>query len=987
MGLATAPIVGRVEELAFLDGALSDLSGGRWTAVELVGEPGIGKTRLLDELTRRADRRSALVLSGSASELERDLPFWVFVSALDDYVRGLDPRVLDRLEGEDRAELAHVLPALLERITSTAEPRAPQRYRTHRAVRALLERLAATKPLVLILDDFHWADPASVELLGALLLRPPEAAVMVALARRPDRRQQRLTAELDRARGAKTLTRIGLGALTRSEADELLGGSIEGAVASALYDESGGNPFYLEQLARSPDRVLAGLGAAPRLTPNLDVPPAVAATLAEELALLPEASHAVLRGAAVVGDPFEPELAAAAAGVSESIALAAVDELTRFTLVRQTDTPRRFRFRHPLVRRAVYDAAPAGWRLSAHERSAAALASRGASAPERAHHVERSGRRGDQGAVTTMREAGEATVHRAPEIAARWFATALRLLRDDAPAEDRVELLLSRAGALASCGHFDEGYAALLESIELVPDGAIALQVRLTTACAGMEHLLGHHDRAHRRLAAALDGLQDTASPDAAALMMELAVDGVYRLQFSQIADQAGQALDTARPLGNQPLVAAATAALAWGTALGGFVPAAQTYRAEAVELVDELTDNELAMRLESAVHLAGAELYLDLFESAGGHAERVIAVARATGQPAFIPFAFMILAWVRMLRGELADGAETLDGAIEESRLLGNAQSMAGLLLNRSLTALAAGDLRLAVRTAREGVELTEDMDDGLIPAAATLSLAAALLETGDPDLGEAVDLMVRRCGGPGLPSMPGGSFRAKWLELLTRCSLALDRRADAERAAARAQAIVAPMGGLQMATAMAERAVAAVALDGGDPHEAARRALASAAAADQAGIPVEAALSRILAGRALARADEGARAIAELERAAAALHNSGASKYREAAELELRRLGRHVQRRSAPGVTGGVGVESLTVREREVADLVVDRRTNHEIADALFLSLKTVESHLHHIFHKLGVTSRVEVARAVEAASDTRGDVPLPGARRFPG
>ena len=142
----TTPLVGRVEELARLDGALDDLSGGSWTAVELVGEAGIGKTRLLDELTLRADRRGALVLSGSASELERDLPFWVFVNALDDYIRGLDPRLLDRLEDDDRAELAHVFPALMGLSGGSATPPALQRYRTHRAVRELLERLATTRP-------------------------------------------------------------------------------------------------------------------------------------------------------------------------------------------------------------------------------------------------------------------------------------------------------------------------------------------------------------------------------------------------------------------------------------------------------------------------------------------------------------------------------------------------------------------------------------------------------------------------------------------------------------------------------------------------------------------------------------------------------------------------------------------------------------------------------------------------------------------------
>jgi hypothetical protein len=99
------------------------------------------------------------------------------------------------------------------------------------------------------------------------------------------------------------------------------------------------------------------------------------------------------------------------------------------------------------------------------------------------------------------------------------------------------------------------------------------------------------------------------------------------------------------------------------------------------------------------------------------------------------------------------------LDGAIEEARLLGNAQSLAGLLLNRLLTALAAGDAELARSTAEESVELTRGMDNGLIPAATGLALSAARLETGDPGLADAVELMLERCGGTGLPLMPGGS------------------------------------------------------------------------------------------------------------------------------------------------------------------------------------------------------------------------------------
>ena len=105
-------LVGRAAELASVDGTLAELSGGRFCALELAGEPGIGKTRLLAELSARADARGHVVLWGAASELERELPFWVFVDALDEYVAGLEPRRLDIMDEETRGELGHVLPSL-----------------------------------------------------------------------------------------------------------------------------------------------------------------------------------------------------------------------------------------------------------------------------------------------------------------------------------------------------------------------------------------------------------------------------------------------------------------------------------------------------------------------------------------------------------------------------------------------------------------------------------------------------------------------------------------------------------------------------------------------------------------------------------------------------------------------------------------------------------------------------------------------------------
>ena len=157
---------------------------------------------------------------------------------------------------------------------------------------------------------------------------------------------------------------------------------------------------------------------------------------------------------------------------SEPAAIEALDELLRLDLVRDTDVPRRFRFRHPLVRRAVYEATPGGWRLGAHERSRWRSRHAGASVTARAHHVERSARQGDAAAVAVLREAGDAAAQRAPASAARWFEGALRLLPESAPAEERVELLLALVRALGATGQFAESHAALLESMKIVPGGS-----------------------------------------------------------------------------------------------------------------------------------------------------------------------------------------------------------------------------------------------------------------------------------------------------------------------------------------------------------------------------------------------------------------------------------------------------------------------------------------------------------------------------------
>jgi ATP/maltotriose-dependent transcriptional regulator MalT len=959
-------LVGRTDELASLEHALDELDRGSPGALALLGEPGIGKTRLLRELTVRAEQHASLVLSGSASELERDLPFSAFVDALDEYVESLDPNRLSALDDDLQAELAHVFPSLSSLARRRKVALQHERYRSHRAVRALLEQLAERAPLVLVLDDFHWADSASVELLGALLRRPPAAAVLIALALRPRQLSEHLAAALAAAHRAAALSRIELGTLSAEETRELLGETVAAADASVLYEQSGGNPFYLEQLARSLDHPFE---ASPAAEISLSgVPSAVVAALGEELSLLSGVGRLLLDGAAVAGDPFEPELAAAAAATSEPAAIDALDELLRIDLVRTTDMPRRFRFRHPLVRRAVYETTAGAWRLRAHERCAEALAARGASATARAHHIERSAREGDLAASAVLREAGEAAAPLAPASAAHWFGAALRLLPETSPSEERVALLLARADSLAATGRFVESHASLLDCIEIVQRDAEDWRVRVTTACAAVEHLLGLQSEAHRHLATALAELGDAQSAEAVELMIELSLDGFHAGDFEAMRSWAERAVAAATPLGERALLAAALSVRAWGGAMAGDGEQAQMHCDEATEFVDQLSDVEVARQLNTLAHLVGADVWLDRYPAATRHARRALEICRRTGQGEQFPLIVQMLGVSLWVQGKPLEAEELFEGAVEAARLSDNVQNLAWNLFNRSLAALATGDLDMALATAEESFELEADMQPGPIRVATAAVLASALLEAGQSD--RSVDLLLTRVGGEEGLRFIGGGWRARFLEVLTRALLATGRRADAERAAAATRACADAVS-LPTATGMASLAAAAIALDAGEQTTAVEQALAAAAAFETAEALWDAARARVLAGRALARAGDNDRAALELELAATAFDSFGSLRYRDQAERELGKLGRRVHRRTRPGKTDGNGIETLTARELQVAQLVVDRRTNPEIAAQLFLSNKTVESHLRNIFRKMNVASRVELARAVERAT----------------
>src|ERR671922_92096 len=845
------PIVGRDAELAVLDRLLDQAREGEHTFAVLSGAPGIGKTSLLTELASRAEERGCLVLEGRATELERELPFGLLVDTFDAYLESLDPRTYDRLAADGLEELASVFPPLRALGARIDEPRtAAERFRAHHAVRELIERLAVRQPLVLVFDDIHWSDGASLELLGYLLRRPAQAAVLAVTALRPGQATSTLTATIEEGVQSGQLHKIILGPLAQEPAETLV--DADPAEADRLYRESGGNPFYLLQLARS------GVGPGG----DGDVPAAVSATIAREVDGLEPAVRRFVEAAAVAGDPFELDLAVAVAELPETEAFGALDELIARDFVRPGIVPRRFEFRHPLVRAAVYDGSSPGGRLVAHERAAEVLA-----------------------------------------------------------------------------------------------------------ACAATEQLLGRREDAHRRLQAALGDLSEHDSTESAALMFELALDAFYGQDFDGMCEWGRKSVAAARASGDRAQLAATAGLTAFACSCAPeTIAEARALHDEAAELLDALSDDELAAEMNAVAWLPPTEFYLDRYPEGIAHAERGLAVARATGQSDFFPGLIQALANLLFSTGRPVEAAQLLDDSLEAARLSDNVVGIAWSLLNRSYAAINAGEVEEALRAGEKAVELTAPFADSPVGVWSGEVLAQALVEAGKPERG--YEMMVERAG-PDLVRVPG-SWRAIWLGNMAGCLLALGRVEEALRSATLAEELAQAFG-LPLAISVSHRAAAAVALERGDATTAAERALTSAAGAEEIGARPHAAQSRMLAGRALAAAGDEAAAVASLEQAAAEFDACGAPRYRDAAEHELRKLGRAVHRRTERGKADGSGIEALTGRELEVARLVVDRRTNLEIAAELFLSIKTVETHMRNIFRKLGVSSRVEVARVLERTRAT--------------
>jgi DNA-binding NarL/FixJ family response regulator len=949
-------LVGRASERAGIDEAVARAPAtGAFLA--LAGVAGIGKTTLLGYAAARAADAGLRVLGGRGEALAGVAPFGTLAAALEPLVATVPRWQLRRL-GDDRLGLlAPVLPEL-DVTPAAAAALEAERWRTHRALRDLLERLGTDGPLALLLDDVHDADPATNEFLVHVLRRPLLPGVMVVLAYR----DLEVPAALARAVGAgeleRALTLLRLGPLEETDSAALLGPGFNAAERATLHRQSGGNPFLLGQLARALRR---GPGRDPGALPE-----PLRAGIAGALAELDTAGRRLLRAGAALGEEFDLDVAAAVAELDEETALGAFDGLAAQDLVRFTE-PRLAVFLHPLLRRALYEDMPAAERRSLHARAARALERREGSRWAVAHHIGRSARRGDEDAIALLAGTGHAAAIQSPAAAASWFAAARDLLAEDAGPEQRVGLLVPLARAQATSGRLRESRTTLAEALQLAQGPLAVVRPALVTVIGQLGLLIGLGSDGLRLLEVELERTAGAVTPEACSLELSLAANRLVLEEVDPSLELIHATLRKARELGDESAVFAALGLLAFARYQRGEVAAAHEAAADALARFHALTDADVVSRMEVVALHGHTQYALEHFADAAAVLDRALALARSSGAASYFEPLLAGLANTRLWQGSLADADTLCEEAVEAAVVTGNDHARLWGLTLRAWTAWEQGRLGRALHYGGEAVELADAVPLAVFRWAPHVVHGASLLDAGRPE--EARE-QVLAAGGPGLADIPS-SFRTRWYALLVRAELVLGRPEAAVAWAQRADASAA-VTGLNGRRGDALAARAAIARGTDDWHAAAALAQQALDAHLAAGIPLDAARDELLAAEALVRTGDPAGAGRLLRAARARALEAGATGIREHAERALAQFGAPIAAGAGEIDVATVAAADLSPRERRVAALVADGHGNGEIATELRVSPRSVERYVTTVRRKLGVPSRAALASLVARHRD---------------
>ncbi|WP_331766537.1 AAA family ATPase [Embleya sp. NBC_00896] len=962
--LVGAPLfVGREPELARLVEALRDADGGVPRVVLVTGEAGVGKTRLLDEFLGTAGgwSENAVVAVGSCLELGAEgLPFAPFAGVL----RALAGALGDDFEAaaaDRRRELAWISPTLAD---EAADGVPPERARLYETALRLLERLGEDRPLVIAFEDLHWADSATRELLAFLVRSLRRGRILIVGTLRADAMDRshpmrRLVAELERIR---TVTRIELGRLTMSQVEQHLGGLLGTTPSHALtrqvFERSEGNAFFVEELA-------AGVRDG-RLT---DLSDTLRDLLLIRIEQLPESARRVVRLAAVGGIGVEHPLLAEVAGLDpDTLETALRAAVSGHVLVSDPDG---YSFRHALVREAALDDLLPGERMrmyAAFAEALDALVARG-ELPARREHVDRRARywfaagRPAQALPACVTAAAAATDRYAFGEAWALYESALALWDQVPDPETATGTTMAELldGAIAAA-HYDNAgdreLALLRQALDLVdeerePYRAAALWTRRAkTLCrlarsSGMTEL----ERAERLLV----GLPE--SNEYAAVVIRIARTHFLEGNGEEAPAVARQALAIARRVGDEDVIAGMEQMLSWFLAGVGEIEESLAHGREALRIAERAHGEP-----DTLVFVLGN--WASVLEGLGRHEESVAAARRALDVSRDrglmrVSAAFILgnLAESLFSLGRWDEVAKAVDDLREhDPDRFATGHAERSLALSHLLRGDVAEAAALLARTQENGRTAYQEAQHRIPQSAAEIALAR--VQGNRTALREILDAELRA-------GFPVGNQRFAFPLLVEAArAYAADAGTDEAREDLRrireAGAALALDCDLDRAHAVTLTALLARA-EGTDTLA---RWQTAAAAWERTTQPYLTAQVQADLGAALITAGDRVGATEALTRAHAEADRLGAVPLREQVELLARRARIDLAVRTTGPARPTHQVGDLTPREREVLRLVADGRTNRQIAEELFISVKTASVHVSNILAKLEVATRGEAA-----------------------
>ncbi len=694
--------VGRSYEIGALCTALDTTSSGNGRMVLLAGEPGIGKTRTASQLTKYATERHARIVWGRCHEEAGAPPYWPWIQILSAVATGKDTGELRRDLDGGAADIADIVPDIRARLTdfdppSTLSDPSETRFRLFSSITQFLIRSSRRQPLVLVLDDLHWADTPALRLLEFLAQELAESRLMViGIYRDTDlSRQHRLSDTLGALTRIPHVLRLHLSGLNPEDVRQFVtttaGMALPNALTTAIHNQTEGNPLFVNEVVR----FLAQQGRFNRdvlaVPPTIRLPEGIREVIGRRLNLLSPASNETLMVAAVIGREFALDiLVRASHPLSERAILGSLDEAIAAHIIEELGSER-YQFTHTLVRITLYDELRTGQRRQLHHAVGEALESvhRRDTKPvlaDLAHHFRAAGMSGDvERAIDYTTRAGQSAASAlAFEEAINLFQNALDML-DTRSSEDpdrRCSLLLLLGDAQRKSNEYDQA----LISFAAAADIARSRHNYIALAEAGCGYAditwrsTSHLDqRSALLLNEALDGLSPAEVAVRVKVMGSLARDRLHAGKVDEAKALASEAVGMARGLNDPAALATSLAGLAdfpWQPSETEQMLAEAN---EMAEMGERANDLEVALR----GHFRRASLMLELGDipAAVEAVETMSRINTRLRQPFFALFELGLKATLALARGAIEE-AEGLIVQNVKMRMPHKAHDPASLLI-----------------------------------------------------------------------------------------------------------------------------------------------------------------------------------------------------------------------------------------------------------------------------------------------------------------